>query len=126
MSHARYITVLSHHQPIGSRSGTAILAEVAAELVQRMAAEQISSKVIRMMAPDSVFLPALQFAQPGVRYVPATLSSGNIGGTLFRQPSDPAWCETHRAAIRSVQVRAYMTYKAWAEQFKTSVLPAVV
>jgi hypothetical protein len=126
VSHARYITVLSHHQPIGSRSGTAILAAVADELVQRMAAEKISSKVIRMMAPDSVFLPALQVAQAGVRYIPAKLSSGEIGGTLFRQPSDPAWRDIHRAAIRSVQTRAYMAYKAWAEQFKTAVLPAAV
>jgi hypothetical protein len=88
-----------------------------------MAAEQISQDVIRMMAPDSVFLRAINEVLPQILYitVPAKLTSGEVGGTRFRQPSDPAWRETHRAAIRSVQVRSYMTHKAWAEQFKIPV-----
>jgi hypothetical protein len=121
VSHRAYVRVLSHHQPIGSRTRTAIPADVAEQLVQRMAAEQISQDVIRMMAPDSVFLRAIQEVSPQVRYIPAKLASGEVGGTRFREPSDPAWQETHRAAIRSVQTRSYMTYKAWSERFKTAI-----
>lgn len=79
-----------------------------------MAAEQISQGVIRMMAPDSVFLPAVIAVQPEVRYIPTKLPpSGEITGTRFRQPSDPAWQELHAMVSRSLRTRAFMTLKAW-------------
>jgi hypothetical protein len=87
---------------------------VAEQLVQRMAAEKLSAKVIRMMPPDSVFLPAVIAVQPGVRYIPRKLPpGGEITGARFRQPSDPAWQELHALVTRSLRTRAFMTLKAW-------------
>ena len=117
------VSVLDWHQHPSDRARTFISAGDAERLVKRLAAEEIRpGKLIRMFSPDSVFY-ALRPVSPSaqVRYVPATLPSGNIGGTRFRQPSDPTWQLIHRAAIRSVQTRAYMSYKGWAEQFKTAI-----
>jgi hypothetical protein len=115
------VSVLDWHQHPSDRARTFISAGDAERLVKRLAAEEIRpGKMIRMFSPDSVFY-ALRPVSPQIRYIPAKLSSGNIGGTRFRQPSDPAWQETHRAAIRSVQIRSYMTYKGWFEQFKSAI-----
>jgi hypothetical protein len=108
------VAVLSHHQPAGSKTGTFLPREVAEQLVQRMAAERISSKVIRMMSPSSVFLPAVQSVAPGTtRYVPTKLSSGEIGNCRFFPPRDPNWNTVHRQAMHSLRVRASMALKAF-------------
>jgi hypothetical protein len=59
-------------------------AEIAALLVQRMAAEPIRQGVIRMFPHWSIF-SALKVSSDA-RYIPEKLSSGNIGG-VFRKPS---------------------------------------
>ena len=115
------VAVLDWHQGASDRARTFISSGDAERLVKRLAAEEIRpGKMIRMFSPDSVFY-ALRPVSPQaqVRYIPAKLPSGEIGGTRFRQPSDPTWQEIHRAAIRSVQTRAYLTYKAWAQQFRS-------
>jgi hypothetical protein len=99
---------------MGSHTRTAIPADVADELLQRMAAEPISQGVIRMMAPDSVFLPAIREIAPDVCFVPTTLPpSGEITGARFHQPADPAWQELHAMPTRSLRTRAFMSLKAW-------------
>jgi hypothetical protein len=60
---------------------------VADELVQRMAAERVSQGVIRMMSPDSVFLPAVQKVLPETRYVPMRLPAREIENCYFVPPS---------------------------------------
>lgn len=125
MSNHRNIAVLSHHQPIGARTGTFIPSDVAEQLVQRMAAEKISAKVIRMLSPESVFLPAVISVSPGTRLISAKLPpSGDIAGTRFRQPSDPAWQELHARATRSLRTRAFMTLKAWTTITKMDQISA--
>ena len=86
MSNHRNVAVLSHHQPVGSRTGTFLPADVADLLVQRMAAERISAKVIRMMRPDSVFLPAVQKVTPHVRYIPTKLPPREVENCKFIKP----------------------------------------
>jgi hypothetical protein len=96
VSHHRNIAVLSHHQPIGSRTGTFVAPEVADLLVQRMAAEKISAKVIRMMSPDSPFLPAVRAALLQTKYIPFHLPASELPGVLFRGPKNPVphFCST--------------------------------
>jgi hypothetical protein len=56
VSHAAYIEVLAWHQPDDARSRTFLDADVARDLVQRMAAERLNSRKIRMFSPDSVYM----------------------------------------------------------------------
>ncbi|MGH9505254.1 MAG: hypothetical protein ACRD20_20565 [Terriglobales bacterium] len=63
---------------------------MAEQLVQRMAAEKISAKVIRMMPPDSVFLSAVKLVLPDIRFIPTKLPPAEVGGCRFLRPaSDP-------------------------------------
>lgn len=80
------VAVLSHHQPEWAKASTFIPKDVAALLVQRMAAEKLSACKIRMMPPDSVFLPAVQSVLPATRFVPETLPPVEIGGHRFDDP----------------------------------------
>jgi hypothetical protein len=94
VSNHRNVAVLSHHQPAGSRTGTFVPRDVADELVRRLAAERISAKVIRMMPPDSVFLPALELFLlsdgSAVRYIPSQLPPAEIATCKFIPPrTDP-------------------------------------
>jgi hypothetical protein len=117
VSNHRNIAVLSHHQPAGARTGTFIAPEIAEQLLQRMAAEKISAKVIRMMSPDSIFLPAVQEVRPGTSCASSNLNfgAGEICGARFRAPSDPAWQELHGPATHSLRIRSWMALKGWKQ-----------
>jgi hypothetical protein len=86
VSHRAYIQVLAYHQPIGARTRTSVEPEIADLLVSRLAAERISKRVIRMMPPDSPFLPALKSALPEVRFVPSKLPPAEIENVRFIPP----------------------------------------
>lgn len=81
------VAVLSHQQPIGSRTSTFIPRDVADGLVQRMAAERLSQGVIRMMPPSSIFLPAVKSALPQVKYVPMKLPPVEVENCKFVRPT---------------------------------------
>lgn len=85
MSHSRYVTVLAHHQPLGSTRGSSLPADVADLLVQRMVAERISQKVIRMFSPDSIFA-ATKFSSEARCYIPDKLPPAEVEGTYFQPP----------------------------------------
>jgi hypothetical protein len=87
VSNHRNIGVLSHHQPIGSRTGTFVPRDIADLLVQRMAAERISAKTIRMMHPCSVFLEAVRAVLPQTRYIPTRLPSREVENCFFVPPA---------------------------------------
>lgn len=101
---------------MGSRTRTAIPADVADELVQRMAAEKISQSVIRMMRPDSVYLSAVQKFSPEVRYIPVKLPGREVENCYFVPPiSDKrprlstlkaGWDWSHEAFPDDLQVSA--------------------
>jgi hypothetical protein len=112
----RSIGFLAHDQPLGTKPKTFIARDDADQLLREMFAERISAKLIRAFPPDSPFRRLRVQDRTKI-----TFSSGEVSGTRFQAPRDPAWQENHRAAIRSLQTRSYMTYKAWAEQFKTAV-----
>jgi hypothetical protein len=81
------VAVLSHHQPVWAKTSTFISKEVARELVQRMAAEKVSASVIRMMAPDTVFLDAVKAVLPEIRYIPTKLPPAEVANCKFIRPS---------------------------------------
>jgi hypothetical protein len=62
VSHKAHIEVLAWHQPEDARSRTFVPAEIARDLIQRLAAEKINSKKIRMFSPDSVYLAGRQLS----------------------------------------------------------------
>lgn len=62
MSHKAHIEVLAFHQPDEARSRTFVPAEVAKDLLQRMAAERINSGKIRMFSPTSIYLAGRQLS----------------------------------------------------------------
>lgn len=78
-----------------------MLAPDAAELVRRMIAERISSKLIRMLPPDSIFSAAALCPQPRPdqpAYIPERLGPGEIANVKF-VPPEP----THTTTIARVQ-----------------------
>jgi len=85
VSNHRNVAVLSFHQPIGSRAGTFIQPDVAELLLQRMAAERISSKVIRMLPPDSVF-PAFRPPVSRAKFIPEVLPPVEVANCIFVRP----------------------------------------
>lgn len=99
MSNHRNVAVLSHHQPIGSRTGTYLPADIAELMVQRMAAEKISAKVIRMMRPDSIFLAAVKFVLPDTRFIPTKLPPAEVENCKFVPPASDL--RPNGAAIRA-------------------------
>lgn len=78
-------------------------------LVRDFLAERISQKVIRAFPPESSF--RLLSVQDCSKITFG--GSGEVSGTRFQAPSDPAWQELHAAAGRSLRTRSYMTLKAW-------------
>ena len=69
-------------------------------LVQRMAAERISRRVVRLLPPDSVFLPAKLFPQARAFYPeaePLGLPPAELPGLLFVHPNPAAYGRTRRA-----------------------------
>jgi hypothetical protein len=85
VSHKRYVGLLAHNQPAHSRQTTPLPSEVADLLVNRMIAERISQKVIRMLPPDSVF-PVAKFCAETKCYIPEKLPPVEIEGTYFDPP----------------------------------------
>jgi hypothetical protein len=86
-----------------------------------MAAEKISAKVIRMMGPDSIFLPAVQSVLPQTRYVPEKLPfGGEIGNCRFIPPHDDNWNTEHRQAMNSLRSRAWMSLKVLRAEFRAT------
>lgn len=111
MSHPLQVRVLAHNQSVLSkRSVTLVPFDVADLLVQRMCAERISRKLIRMLPSDSVF--PLKLVSPQVHYIPEKLPPVNGDDNIFREPQDELWVMAHQAAIRSVRVRAWATQRA--------------
>ena len=80
--------------------------EDADRLVAELAAERITQKLIRALPPNS-------FRSLSVVSTPKKLTGGEIGNCRYFPPSGFNWQNSHGRAIRSVQVRAGMTMKAW-------------
>lgn len=75
---------LAYYQPSDAKPSTHVPKEIAKLLVSRLAAEQISKRVIRAFPPDSVFLPV---APPdGGHTIPGTLPAAELPGVLFVSP----------------------------------------
>lgn len=84
------VAVLAHFQPLDCRPTTHVLPAIAKLLVNRLAAEKISAKLIRMLPPDSV-LCATKIA-PSSRPAAELMSdgSGEIPGVYFVPPKSQA------------------------------------
>jgi hypothetical protein len=85
VSHKRYVIVLAHYSHPGAQ-GTPVPADVAAELVRRLAAEPIRQGVIRMFGPGSIFASPLKAALPQTSYIPEKLPPAEVEGTYFDPP----------------------------------------
>jgi hypothetical protein len=108
VSHKAHIEVLAWHQPEDARSRTFVPDDVARDLLQRLAAEKISSKKIRMFSPDSVYMAGRQLspeydailrslpmppAEIGCKFIPppmqknSTLPRINVDNVLIAAPN---------------------------------------
>jgi hypothetical protein len=107
---------LAHDQSSCTKPKTFISKDDADLLVVEMVAEKISNKLIRAFPPDSPF--RLLRSRSEMSDLPKiSFGSGEISGTRYREPSDPAWQELHAMAARSLRTRSYMTLKSWKQQF---------
>ena len=81
------IGVLAHNQELNVRPGTYILRAIGEEMVRRLVAERISSKKIRMFAPDTTFR-FLKPLHPSVSpyHAPESMPSREVPGVFFRRP----------------------------------------
>lgn len=79
---------LAHYQPIDARPSTFIPKPVAQLLVERMAAEKISNKVIRAFPPDSPFVILEPSSRPTFRdYGPTcSLAAVELAGLRYIPP----------------------------------------
>jgi hypothetical protein len=87
------VGILAHNQPTSAKASCHIPRAMAEEMVQRMVAERISSKIIRRFAPDSVF-PVLKPSRLIPTYrddVPSVLPPSEIPNCYFQQPLSAAW-----------------------------------
>jgi len=85
--------VLAHNQPATAKASCHIPRAVAEEMVRRMVAERISSKIIRRFAPDSVF-PVLKASRIVPTYrddIPELLPPAEIPNCFFEQPASAKW-----------------------------------
>lgn len=89
--------MLAHYQPRESRPSTSVPGDVAHLLLNRLAAEKISHKVIRMLPPESVLSPVR--AIPERNFVPAKLPPAELGNTRRRPSSgeNPAYLRRRKA-----------------------------
>lgn len=91
MSNHRNIGVLAHYQAIDARPTAHVPPDSADELVHRMVCERISSKVIRMLSPESVFLAATRPNRPAaypIHDLPADDMPGHeLPGIYFQDPN---------------------------------------
>jgi len=106
---SKFTGVLAHYQDRSARATDLIPSDVADQLVQRMAAERISRRIIRLLSPDSVFLPAKAFRQPQHQQpeTPLNLPMAEIHGLRFL-PSDPARARAARRADAMACIQEYV------------------
>jgi hypothetical protein len=91
-------------------------AEVADVLVQRMAAERISRRVVRLLPPDSVFLPAKNFPQTHYQPdQPLGLPPAELPGLHFVHP-DPV---AYRRMLRAEALLVVSEY-VWQDNLATT------
>lgn len=114
VSHKAYVGVLAHNQPFDRRP-TLVPRDVAELLLQRMAAERISQKLIRMFPPDSP-LYSTPVKSTGCRFIPSKLTSGEIGGARWKDPQSSQWHEEHGQVTHSLRARASMMLKSFSQQ----------
>lgn len=88
VSHKAHIEVLAWHQPADARSGTFLSADVARDLVGRLAAERISQGKIRMVSPDSVYMAGRTLSLDVKRVLDGLpLPPAEIGNCKFVPPA---------------------------------------
>lgn len=107
MSHKAHIEVLAWHQPEDARSGTFVPSDVAHDLLQRLAAEKINSKKIRMFSPDSVYMAGRQLSPQWdcvLRALP--LPPAEIGNCKFVPPEIEPNPQIARVNVDNVLVAA--------------------
>lgn len=115
MSHKAHIEVLAWHQPQDARSRTFVPADVAHDLLQRLAAEKINSKKIRMFAPDSVYMAGRQLSPEYdaiLRALP--MPPAEIGNCKFVPPAIER--NPQIAAVRIENTFAAMQSWDWSQE----------
>lgn len=90
------IGVLDYHQASTEIPKTFIPSDVAAELVRRLIAEQLSRRVIRVFGPESPFPVLKAQAPPREFHSAGTLPPGEVPGCYFQLPQSHTWKEQHR------------------------------
>jgi hypothetical protein len=81
------VSVLAHNQALGTPASTRVTADVAEELVRRLICERITRKLIRMLAPESVFrAPRADVPAAIADFVPEKLPPREVSGCVFRGP----------------------------------------
>jgi hypothetical protein len=100
------VGILDYHQAASEDPTTYVDREIAALLVMRLAAEQISRKKIRVFPPTSAFPVLRTSVKSSSRYVPETLPSGEVSGCVFQLPLSDQWRREH------LQARNYLTEMA--------------
>ena len=107
----RSIGFLAHDQSRFTKPKTFVSKDDADLLVAEMVAERISNKLIRAFAPDSPFR-RLNLT-PRASDLPKISLAAEMDGVWFQLPGDSMWREQHLRARRSLQTRAFLTFKAW-------------
>ena len=77
---------LAFYQPSSTRPTTHVTRELADVLVNRLAAERISAKLIRAVPPESVYAAAKPPCS-SARYLPAKLPPVEVGNCKFIPPA---------------------------------------
>lgn len=109
----RSVGFLAHDQPTDGRvrpAGGYLRKEDADLLVAQLVVERISQKLIRALPPNSSIRVNVPITRCRSR---KKLPALEPSGARYFPPSDPAWQEIHARSIRSLQIRAKMTLKAW-------------
>lgn len=89
------VGILDFHQAAGELPRTFVKRDIACLMVDRMAAEHISQRVIRMFPRDSIF-PAFRLQPRDARYIPEKLPPREIPGCYFQPPQSDTWRIQHR------------------------------
>ncbi len=108
---AKAVGVLAHNQPHTALARTHVTRAVAAFWLQQMIAEQITSKVIRMFPPGSVFQRVETSSD-----APADFGPADPTGTKFALPQSPQWQDEHLQATRSLAIRAGLSFAVFRRQ----------
>lgn len=115
MSHQRLVKVLAHNQPVTSTRTTLIEADIAAELLRRLAAEPIRQGLIRMLPPESVIAKA---APPDIKnFLPSKLPAREVSGCKFKAPIE------HPTGIPRTRYLPTRREKFGQRQMEISLLP---